>query len=571
MNESPGALELLSNRVDELEKRVHALELPNAATMSATKPLEAAANAKLDDEADSLQTANIFPLLGRAMLGVGGGYVLRAVAESGVMPTAVVAVAAIAYALAWLVWSVRVPRHSLIVPLVYAGTSVTILIPMLWEETLHFRAFAPVTTAAVLAVLVMMATILEWRRESSPVLWVCYGGTVAAAIALSVATHAMLPFVLVLLLIVLLCEASRALGRSRPMWPLVALAVDAAVWGLIFVYSGPQNTRPEYPELNVPALLLPALLLLAISAMSVAWRVFLQGSRISITEIVQVMIAFGLAVSSVITFSQPGTELSLGVACFMLSASTYAASFRYLRQLPDPHDFRVFSSWSAALLTAGAFWVLPHSGAGIALAIAGLVAYFFAERMELPILELQGAAFFAAAAFVSNLASSIFGVLAGRQPDMSSWAPWIIGVTATAAYFAGKDGGDVGWGRQIHRLVAALMGVSTIAAIAVYGMLNLAKYAVALDAHHVAFLRTLAISLVSLFLAFAGSRWGRVTMTRLAYVALAFVAAKLIFEDLRHGHMEFIAGSIFLFAITLIAVPRLVRMGANWRESLSPR
>jgi hypothetical protein len=97
----------------------------------------------------------------------------------------------------------------------------------------------------------------------------------------------------------------------------------------------------------------------------------------------------------------------------------------------------------------------------------------------------------------------------------------------------------------------------------VHGVLGLAKFAIALDAHHIAFLRTLAISMVSLVLAFAGSRWGRITMTRLAYVTLAFVAAKLIFEDLRHGHMVFIAGSIFLFAITLIAVPKLVRVGAK--------
>ena len=94
-------------------------------------------------------------------------------------------------------------------------------------------------------------------------------------------------------------------------------------------------------------------------------------------------------------------------------------------------------------------------------------------------------------------------------------------------------------------------------------MLTLSKLAIALDAHHIAFLRTLAISMISLVLAFVGSRWGRITMTRLAYVALAFVAAKLVFEDLRLGHMGFIAGSIFLFAITLIAVPKLVRMGAK--------
>jgi predicted tellurium resistance membrane protein TerC len=60
-------------------------------------------------------------------------------------------------------------------------------------------------------------------------------------------------------------------------------------------------------------------------------------------------------------------------------------------------------------------------------------------------------------------------------------------------------------------------------------------------------------------------------MTRMAYVALAFVAAKLLFEDLRHGHMEFTAGSIFLFAITLIAVPRLVRMGTKSRAEAHAR
>ena len=39
------------------------------------------------------------------------------------------------------------------------------------------------------------------------------------------------------------------------------------------------------------------------------------------------------------------------------------------------------------------------------------------------------------------------------------------------------------------------------------------------------------------------------------------VAVKLIFEDLRQGHLGFVAASIFLFAITLIAVPRIARMG----------
>jgi hypothetical protein len=52
-----------------------------------------------------------------------------------------------------------------------------------------------------------------------------------------------------------------------------------------------------------------------------------------------------------------------------------------------------------------------------------------------------------------------------------------------------------------------------------------------------------------------------VELTRIGYAALALVAAKLVFEDLRLGHLEFIAASIFLFAVTLIAVPRIARLG----------
>jgi hypothetical protein len=96
-----------------------------------------------------------------------------------------------------------------------------------------------------------------------------------------------------------------------------------------------------------------------------------------------------------------------------------------------------------------------------------------------------------------------------------------------------------------------------------HGAVALLAHAIPVEAHHTAFLRTLAVSFVSLCLAFAGSRWRWLAMSRLAYVALAFLAAKLLFEDLRHGHMVFIAGSIFLFALTLIVVPRLMGWGAK--------
>jgi len=91
--------------------------------------------------------------------------------------------------------------------------------------------------------------------------------------------------------------------------------------------------------------------------------------------------------------------------------------------------------------------------------------------------------------------------------------------------------------------------------------MGLAAFSVNPGPQHLAFLRTLTLCAAALALAFSGSHWRRKELTRMGYATLALVAVKLVFEDLRLGHLEFIAASIFLFAVTLIAVPHIARMG----------
>ena len=106
MNDSPGSLDLLSNRVDELEKRVYALEHPETATVR-TNVAHAEPQVKVADEPSSIQTGNVFPALGKALLGIAGAYLLRAVAESGPVPQLAVSSVAATYAFAWLIWAAR--------------------------------------------------------------------------------------------------------------------------------------------------------------------------------------------------------------------------------------------------------------------------------------------------------------------------------------------------------------------------------------------------------------------------------------------------------------------------------
>jgi hypothetical protein len=172
-------------------------------------------------------------------------------------------------------------------------------------------------------------------------------------------------------------------------------------------------------------------------------------------------------------------------------------------------------------------------------------------------------AYLLAAAVASGLLNYSFRTLAGSLPGAPAWSVCVVTACAVLCYAARKpcDGGTSG--QKILDLVSAFLAVGATAALLVEGLVALAALRVNLGAHHLAFIRTFTICATVLALAFSGSHWRRVELTRIGYAALVLLAVKMVFEDLRLGHLEFIAASIFLFAITLIAVPRIARI-SEW-------
>jgi hypothetical protein len=110
---------------------------------------------------------------------------------------------------------------------------------MLWELTLSFKVLPAPATAAILATFVIAATALAWKRNLAPVLWMANIAAAAAALALSVATHLLVPFIATLLLMALISEFAAARNHQQSVRFLPALAADAAIWALIFIYSSP--------------------------------------------------------------------------------------------------------------------------------------------------------------------------------------------------------------------------------------------------------------------------------------------------------------------------------------------
>jgi hypothetical protein len=560
----------LTARIENLEQRVSALEHP--CETAAPIPAETATPAPLQPTAETFPfalTGSAFPVLGRAMLGIAGAYVLRAVAESGSFPKLAVVILALGYAAMWLVWAARVPAEAHFARTVYATTAALILAPMLWELTLRFEVLPSSATAGVLSVFVVSAYALAWKRTLTSVVWVVNVAAVLTSLALLIATRDLVPFTSALLIVALASEAAAGRNRWLRLRPLVATAADLGIWILLYIYSRPEGIPSDYK--NVARLVLLALgcLLFLVYGASIVFRTTRLRQKISVFEIGQTVIAFLLAASGVLRFGAsagvPGAGVMLGVICWLLSATCYAAAYAYfghcLEGIPEQRNYHVYAAWSAALFLAGSFLCLPPMRLTLCLSVAAIVATLLGVRASRLTFEFHGLAYLAAAAYASGLLDYAGRALAGTFPAVPGWIVWIVAASAVSCYAVGGRFRTERWNQQLLQLLLAILAVAAAITFLVSLLVWLAAIGMTTGASQVAVIRTLITCLVALALAFIGSRWQRRELVWIAYGTLALITAKLLFEDLQHGYPGSTAVSIFLYAVALILVPRMARVG----------
>jgi hypothetical protein len=342
---------------------------------------------------------------------------------------------------------------------------------------------------------------------------------------------------------------------------LVAAAADLGVWALIFIYSSPESTRGDYPSLGTAALLAPGFALFLIYGVSVALKITVFQRKITVFETIQTMITFLLAACSLLYFEPRWGATVLGAFCLALSTASYAGVFVFFDRAPERRNYRVFAVWSAALFLTGCLLCLPPLWMAACLGAAAIAAMVLGVRLNRLTLEFHGLAYLLAASVASGLLQYAFRALAGTLPGAPSTSVCLVSACAVLCYAAGKPCQGERWTGQVLPVVSATLAVGAMAALAVECLMGLLGLGANPAPHHLAFLRTLTLCAAALALAFSGAHWRRMELTWIGCATLVLVAAKLVFEDLRHGHLEFVAASIFLFAVTLIAVPRIARMG----------
>ena len=504
------------------------------------------------------------------MLGLAGAYVLRAVAESGSLPKLAVIALAIAYAAMWLMFAVLVPARAWFASTTYAGTSALILAPMLWELTLRFRFMSPSMAAAALAAFVVAAYALAWKRDLTSVVWVADVAAAATAIGLLIATHDVVPFLAVLLLMALLNEVAAAGNHWLSVRPIVAAAADIAIWAVILAYATPESSRPDYAILSPGMLLAPAVLLLLIYGTSIALRTTLSRHRISFFEAGQAMTAFLLAASAVGHFGSAAGATGFGVFCLLLSPACYAAAFLLFDRVSERRNYQVYAAWGLALCLSGSFLCLPIHWLVSGLGMAALQTAFLGLHRSRLTLEFHGLAYLAAAAYVSGLLQYAAHALAGAFPSPPMEIAWIVCAAAILCYAIAWHFDGSHWKPRLFQTLSATLAVGAVATALVSALVWITSTMITPGSSHVAVIRTLTACALALALAFFGPRWRRTELVWVTYATLALVAAKLLLEDLQQGHPEFIAASIFLYAVTLILVPQVVRRSTKRAPAVAP-
>lgn len=566
MDDLHDAIAELARSLEILERRVRALEqlsrieppvfaqAPNVAPI--TSPLEIQTVA---------QGPSALSVLGKAMLGMAGAYLLRALAGSPTFPRTAVVAIGIAYTVFWLVAATWTPVEARFARIAYASTSALILIPMLWEVTLRFGTLSTAFAAGVLVAYVLSASALTWKSLAEPVASIAHAAGSIAALVLAIATHDPAPFVVALLVVALANEFSAALGHKLKVRPVAAALADVAVCAMISIYSSPEGARPDYKV--VSATLLPAFGLVLLTIYGVSANVYPVARRrpIGFFEIVETLVAFLLAAWGVLTFWPRTGQVALGILCFVFAAAGYTAVFARVRGAADGRNFHAYAGGSLALFLAGSYLCLPHFWLPVSLSAAAIVAFWLGERRLISTLVFHGLVFLLAAAFTSGLLAYDLHAVAGTFPGSPRWIVAIVSLCAVACYSAsGRLCGD-DWSHRLLYLFSAALAVSSTAAMLVWGLVKLAAEGGELGTFPVAVLRTLTICALALALAYSGVRWQRNEMAWMAYAMLAFAASKLVFEDMRQGHLGFTAASIFLYAVTLLLVPRLVRLASKAR------
>lgn len=568
-------LDELRQQVRDLATRISRLENSFMVREASLPPREAEPPARPEDPAILSQgpdTASILPVLGASLLGMAGAYLLRAIAESGALPSRVVLTLGTLYAVAWLLWAVRLRLESRVATMTYSLTSVLILSPLLWESTHRFRIITAWEASTILVAFTLIGLAVSWRRDLLFVATITTLAGLATAAALLIATHDVLPFTFAFLAIAAAVEVCACLNHWLGERWLAAAAADLAVLLATWLVTNPDGLPEVYAPIPASALFTTQTGLLAIYLSSVVVRTLLRGRAFTNFETAQCAAAFLIGVGGALRLASWDAHIAptLGAFALVCGAACYAISFMVLERR-DSHgrNFYTYSTFGILLVLVGCRILWSGGAAEIIWSILALACIAAGGRWSRFTLEIHGGIYLLLALVFSGALRQAAGFLldANLWSESSHAALWIgVGVTGACYLLAACSAPflSLGWNFRAMRIALAGILVWEVLGLTAVGLTGIYRELFGVEGTDpfCITLRTAVVTCAAVLLALAGTRPNLRDLAQMVYPLMLLGAYRLIAHDMHHERKAALVLSLLLYGAALMAIPRLRRARA---------
>jgi hypothetical protein len=528
-------IQQLAQRLQEIEQRLDVLEASRPDSVAPAAPTE---TLETLERPSVPSTGATLALIGRTLVVLGGGFLLRAITEADVFSRGLGTTLGIAYAILWILLAERDAARQRESSATFHGLAGAIIaFPLFWESTVRYDILPAATSAAFLMLLTAIALTVAWRRGLRELAWTFTLGYAFTALGLAFVTKAFLPFVAGVLL----------LGLVDSQVALEPVALMLLQLSLVVIYVG-----------------------------SFAGRTLARGRDVGIPESLQSVIVLAIGLGGALAtlhVTGSGREL-LAAVSLGLGAGGYAIVFSIIdKRLGSRTNFIFFSTLALVFTVVGIGVLLTGTGLVAALSIAALFTAWLGAYKQRATLSLHGAVYAVTAASVSGVLARAIHAFVGPAETQIAIVTLpmllILGAASTCCALPVALHGRT-WGRlsRLPKLALITIVVMCLGAILVSIGARLLPSAQGAgvnattpDPALVGSLRTAVLAFSALVLAAMG-RWKSLyEATLLVYPILVFGGLKLLVEDLRTGRPVTLFVSLVIYGSALIFAPRLVRRG----------
>ena len=558
----------MDDRLAELELRLTAVErrlsMLEGVSTESPEPSEVEHEERLGDGFLS----NASTLIGRILLIFGGAYLLRAITEFDVVPTALGISLGAGYAIFWLYMAYRKgsEESEKAAALFYGGASVLLAMPLLVEATGRFALLSGAQGAFALTALSAIALMVAASRDIKLLGWLVTAGGIATALVILRLTRSTLP---VATFLIVLGLASLWVTYIRhwkgPQW-LGALGANGGVLAVTLLSTSDQWSVEPLSAFVLGAVLLAAYLV------SIAIQTHWRNEQVNVFEAVQALLAISVVSAAAIVASRAGQlETSqVGMLTLLLAGLAYLLGFARETRSVRGRNFYFYSSLGLLLLVIGSALVTSPGIAAAAWSLLALGMAWFSGRFSRVSLSLQCTFLLVAAGISSGIL--ITGIQAFAGEALVSWpepVPWhiVIALTTVACLFIPVAQQSERWGVMagLPQLIVLALSVWEVGGLMVaYAAPIIAGVgSESADTAVLAALRTAVLSAAAVTLALS-SRFRRWPEARwLVYPVLAVVGIKLFVEDFPNGQPVTLFVALALVGSALIVVARLLGRGTG--------